>query len=177
MTQVPETPNLVTYLRPLRQRAWLIALVAVVATAATYLYYASRPKDYVATTTVLAQISPLERVLVGDPGLQVDANEVAVLIESTQVRDAVARKLGGMPGSVQAELVEPPAGGTPNVVSVTATASRAEDAARLANAYATTFSSLTATQDRQKVTEARERAEANLRTLEEENADPQTLRD
>src|SRR5215218_8272543 len=58
-TQVPETPNLGTYLRPLRQRAWLIALVAIVVAAATYLYYESRPKDYVATTTLLAQMSPL----------------------------------------------------------------------------------------------------------------------
>jgi tyrosine-protein kinase len=174
---VPETPNLGTYLRPLRQRAWLIALVAIVAAAATYLYYDSRPKDYVATTTLLAQMSPLERVLLGDPGIQVDANQVAVLIESTQVRSAVARKLGGMPGSVDAEVLENPTGGTPNVVSVTATASTAEDAARLANTYARTFSTLTAMADRQKVTEARSRAEAELQELEATNADPRRQRD
>jgi polysaccharide biosynthesis transport protein len=174
---VPENPNLRTYLRPLRQRAWLIALVALVATTATYFYYAARPQDYVATTTLLAQMSPLERVLLGDPGIQVDANEVAVLLESTQVRDAVARKLGGMPGSVEAEVLENPTGGTPNVVSVTATASTAEDAARLANTYATTFSSLTAIQDRQEVTDARQKAEAELRQLEEANADPTRQRD
>jgi succinoglycan biosynthesis transport protein ExoP len=174
---VPETPNLGTYLRPLRQRAWLIALVAIVAAGATYLYYESRPKDYVATTTLLAQMSPLERNLLGDPGIQVDANQVAVLIESTQVRDAVARELGGMPGSVDAEVLQNPTGGTPNVVSVTATASTAEDAARLANTYARTFSSLTASQDRQEVTDARLRAEEELRDLQAANADRVRQRD
>jgi Mrp family chromosome partitioning ATPase len=174
---VNENPDVRAYLRPLRDRAWLIALVVVVATATTYAYYSTRTKEYVATTSLLAQRSPLERALIADPGTDIDANDVAVLIESEQVQDAVARKLGVVSGSVQAEAVPSQSGAAPNVVKLTATASSGAGAARLANTYAATFASLTASQARQAVTDAKARAESELRQLRQTNDDPDRQRD
>jgi polysaccharide biosynthesis transport protein len=174
----PATTDLRIYLRPLVERAWLIILVVVLVTAATYAYFESRPKDYTATTTMLARTSPLEAALLGEQVTQPNANELAVLATSRATAQAVDRRLRGrgVDGNVSAAAVENPGGNPATLVRLTATASRPADAALLGNTYATTFASLSSARTKQQVRRTREQYEAELATLTENDADPSRRR-
>src|SRR4051794_21572867 len=55
--QPTESIDLQELLRPVRSRWWLILAVVAVATAGTYLYYASKPKRFTASTELLIRAS------------------------------------------------------------------------------------------------------------------------
>jgi Mrp family chromosome partitioning ATPase/capsular polysaccharide biosynthesis protein len=170
-----EALDLRALLRPLVDRIWLILAVVVLATAATYAYYASRPKEYNATTTLLIQPSPLERSLLGEQqGSLTDPEAAVLVIESGPTQRLVAERVGGDTpiGSVNATAPEQVNLSAANPLTITVTSSSAEGAARLANAYAAVLSSLSERRARQRVRETRRSAQARLDELKRENRDP-----
>jgi capsular exopolysaccharide synthesis family protein len=165
------TPDLRAYLRPIIDRWWLIVLVVAFVTAAAYVYYSSSENEtYRATTTLLARTSPVESALLGEQPTQVDTTELAALIESRATSEAVHGRHRGerLSGSINAQTLEDTTSNTSTparLMTITATSDSAKGAARLANAYATTFASLTSSRTRGQVAAARQRNERELADL------------
>ena len=130
-------------LRELARLWWVIALVAVVATAAAYVFSAIQPAKYRAEATLLYNGSITDPVL-----LQREIQNVALGVTDRQIESRVAGILGqplpsrgsfnvsstqGAPaGSVGVEV-------STNLALVTVESSTASLSARLANAYADAF--------------------------------------
>jgi len=128
-THSAEPVDLRELLWPIRSRWWLIVAVVVVATAGTYLYYSVQPKRYTASTDIL--IRPSE----ADPGFSSGdagrtSKNILRLLESSPVVESVKHDVG-VSGHVSAS-----ASTDSDFVTITVTANSAENAARLANAYA-----------------------------------------
>jgi succinoglycan biosynthesis transport protein ExoP len=137
-------PNPTRYLEALRQHWLLIVVVVVVGVASAGVYSALVSKRYRANADILVTpISPDDAALLGfnllrdsgDPSRSVLT--AARLIETPRVADAVRARLD-LPMSRRALLdavaVKPV--GQANIVSIVAEASTAEQAARIANAFA-----------------------------------------
>lgn len=126
-TQPTESVDLRELLRPLQSRWWLIVAVVAVATLGTYVYYASKPKEYTASTDLLIRASEADAGFAsGDPART--SNNIVRLLESSAAVERVEDNASGrvsVGGSADSDFV-----------TVTATAGSADGAAGLANAYA-----------------------------------------
>jgi Mrp family chromosome partitioning ATPase/capsular polysaccharide biosynthesis protein len=128
-THPTESLDVRALFRPVRARWWLILAVVAVATAGTYVYYASKPKRYTASTDVL--IRPGE----ADPGFSSGdagrtSKNILRLLKSSPVVEAVKQD-AGVSGHASAA-----ASTDSDFVTITATADSPDSAARVANAYA-----------------------------------------
>jgi Mrp family chromosome partitioning ATPase/capsular polysaccharide biosynthesis protein len=143
------------YLAPLIRRRWLVIGFVVLATVATYAYYASQPTTYEASTKILVAAggNPLDAVAVelSDRTIQ----DQAGLLTSREVATSVARRLG-RPGEASALAASITAASAPgsNFLTITARRSQAEDAARVANAFAQAFVQLRSDAARKRVQKA-----------------------
>jgi Mrp family chromosome partitioning ATPase/capsular polysaccharide biosynthesis protein len=137
------------YLRPLKARWWLIAMIAVVVAAGTYKYYAGKPVFYESSTSLYMQqsggISGTNSAL--DPNFL--ANQ-AVLLRTDGVAVQAARLLHyqGDPAALLGLVSAAPESGT-DFLTITATTGDPVDAARVANAFAQAYISTQETNSQQ----------------------------
>jgi Mrp family chromosome partitioning ATPase/capsular polysaccharide biosynthesis protein len=124
-----ESIDLRELLRPLRSRWWLILALVATATAGTYLYYASKPKRYTASTELLIRASEADAGFSSSDASRT-AKDLVRLLKSSPVVEQVQRD-AGVSGQVSAS-----ASTDSDFVTVTATAGSPNHAARLAHAYA-----------------------------------------
>jgi succinoglycan biosynthesis transport protein ExoP len=166
-----ENSDVRDYLRPIWAHRWLILAVVVIATAATYFYYASKPKQYRAGTSLYVKASQLDQILFGvdttsATNPQRENQNLATLLQSRVVANEVSRRLNhgtsgrGVPGSIVAVPSQ-----DSDFVSITATSANPNDAARVANAYAQAFINVQSGQVRQKTQDALDVAKAQLQHL------------
>ena len=153
MTSGSETPNFAApriqvsafkrYVGTIVEHAWLVVLCVVVCVAGTAVYVATAPRKYQATADMLISPIPADTTtLVGLPVLFSSGNQTtdvltaSSLITTPQVAANVVRTLGlnESPGALLANVTATPVGAS-NLVSVTATASSAAEAQRIANAF------------------------------------------
>jgi succinoglycan biosynthesis transport protein ExoP len=151
----PERIDVRSYLEPIWARKWLVLAIVVVATAATYAYFTTQPKEYTASTDVFVQTSELDRALFGagadtDPDRNT-ANQASFL-RSRAVAARVAKKLDykGRPGDLSKRIEVERAEGN-DFVTISATGSTPRSAARLANAFAAALISLREASTRNRV--------------------------
>jgi Mrp family chromosome partitioning ATPase/capsular polysaccharide biosynthesis protein len=128
---------------PLRRRWWIVAAIALVISAITYLHYRGSPPTYTASTTVYVQPSPLDALL-GGTAATTDAdrtvNNQARLVMTPAVANEVARKLNfkGDPRELLT-FVNAVAAENSDFVQIEATASDPQFAADVANGFAEGF--------------------------------------
>jgi tyrosine-protein kinase len=127
--------NLVDYLAVLWRRKFTILLTVVVAVAIAIGIDFARTKQYTSTASLLLTVpgisanSPLAQAYATQPNVPTDIE----LIQSAQVQDAVTKKIGSAPGVAVSQV------GTTNVVNISATSPDPGEAAKVANAYATSY--------------------------------------
>jgi capsular exopolysaccharide synthesis family protein len=143
----PETAQhgLARYLTTIRDRWWLIALVLLICVGAAAAYVATAEKVYEAQADLLVTpVSSSDPVTTG-LGLIQDSNDptrdvstASRYVESVPVAERVkgALKLDGSPAQILNKVDAEPLAQS-SVVTVTAKANTADDAARIANAFAT----------------------------------------
>lgn len=157
------------YLRPVWARKWLILLILIAATAATYVHYDRQLSVYEASTQIYVQTSATDQVLGGTVSYvdneRVTANQ-AKLISTRQVAEKVAEKLDfeGDPGALLGALTVTPAAET-DFVTITAQANSPTDAADRANAFAEAFAEVRSSSNRDRLQEALGQARAELQSL------------
>ncbi len=133
----------------LRRRWWVIALVTVVVTAASFGFSAIQQKKYTATSSVLFQSQPIAQTAAGlQPSAAVSATatplvmatNVQLLSHQAGVAAATARIVGhGLrAGEVSGSLSVAEEGQT-NIASVSATSPQPRLSAAIANTYAAQF--------------------------------------
>jgi Mrp family chromosome partitioning ATPase/capsular polysaccharide biosynthesis protein len=164
-----ETTDIRQYVEPIRSRWWLILAVAALATAGTYFYFDSKPREYTATTDVYVRTSPIDRALFGgDTPVDPDrnTNDQAKLLKSRTVAEQVAQRLDSKedPASLLSALVVKNTAGS-DFVTINATRSTPAGAARLANAFATEFIRARRSASRGEISAARQVAEEELSRL------------
>ena len=143
---IPEEPqqslDFRDYLRPLRNRWWLIVITVVVVTAGTYIYYDRQPEVYSATSQLFVETSSLEQVLFGSGGGRPEEtiDDLSLLLQTTPVAEQVAVDTG-FTGDPRALLgsVSAAGDGASSFIFVTAQAGSPSDAANLANAFSRAF--------------------------------------
>jgi polysaccharide biosynthesis transport protein len=141
-----EPPALPSAMRVVRERWWIIVLVAIVGLIAGVLYGASATKSYQATATVLIQpSSPISEAAVAAASTAAeDPTRIAatdlLLMTSPAVANAAqqALKIKMSPSDLRAEVT---ASEEPNadLFDITASDSDPARAAKIANAFATEF--------------------------------------
>jgi Mrp family chromosome partitioning ATPase/capsular polysaccharide biosynthesis protein len=143
-----ETFDVRAYLRPVWRRRWIILLIVVLATAATYVLAARQHNEYVASTdvyiTVVDPATAIGAVAPTTPPTAQGMQDVATLFTAQAITAGVYQKLHmplGSAGSVNvAPLTETSATSTEtSFVVVTATSPSPTLAARLANTYVSVF--------------------------------------
>jgi Mrp family chromosome partitioning ATPase/capsular polysaccharide biosynthesis protein len=153
MTSGSETPNFAApriqvssfkrYVGTIVEHAWLVVLCVVVCVAGTAVYVATAPRKYQATADMLISPIPADTTtLVGLPVLFSSGNQTtdvltaSSLITTPQVAANVVSTLGlkESPGALLVNVTATPVGAS-NLVAVTATASSAAEAQRIANAF------------------------------------------
>ncbi len=153
MTSGSETPNFAAprirvssfkrYVGTVVEHAWLVVLCVVVCVAGTAVYVATAPRKYQATADMLISPIPADTTtLVGLPVLFSSGNQTtdvltaSSLITTPQVAATVVNTLGlkESPGALLGNVTATPVGAS-NLVAVTATASSAAEAQRIANAF------------------------------------------
>ncbi|MEA2283048.1 MAG: tyrosine-protein kinase [Solirubrobacteraceae bacterium] len=154
------------YLRPIWGRKWWILLVVVAATAASYAYYDHKPRLYRASTSIFIQSSELEQALSQGATYTDDRTtaDQASLLTTSVVAQKVARKFGytgGDPRDLFRQLTVTPRSGQ-DFIDLTVTYPDPRGAARLANAFATSFIESRSAELRGKVVRARLAAEREL---------------
>lgn len=131
----PEQLTLSDYLAPLRARRWLIVAIVVVATAGTYAYSSQQPEVYEASTKLYLNQNP-------EAGYSDDrtVENQATLLRSQDVARRVAEEAGyrGSPASL-ASRMRATRESEADFITITVQGDSAEEAARLANAYAKVF--------------------------------------
>jgi hypothetical protein len=88
---IAERPD---YMRPLKARWWLIALIGLVAAVGTYRYYANKPVYYQASTDLYMKSTTATDLLAGGSGGATDPNFLAnqaVLLRTPGVATMAAR--------------------------------------------------------------------------------------
>jgi Mrp family chromosome partitioning ATPase len=127
-------------LRVLRRQAWIILLCALVAAGVAYELAHRQSLKYEATAQLLIQTNSQDLALPNTPALFTDATRgratALQLITSHEVARLVAQQLH--PKSFDTQI-SATASGDSDVVSVTARAPTAVEAAQLANGYATEY--------------------------------------
>jgi capsular exopolysaccharide synthesis family protein len=143
-----EQEGLTRYLETIRERIWLVVLTVAITTGVAILYVATAAKTYEAEASVLVTPVPPEAELLVRVGLisgsadpARDVQTVASLATTNEVAERAQQDLDGVPeadGTPQDLLhhvsAEPVA--ESNIVAITGTAGTADDAARVANAFA-----------------------------------------
>jgi tyrosine-protein kinase len=164
----PETTDVRRYITPVWSRRWMILAVVVLATAATYLYYNSKPKQYTASSDIYVQTSPLDRALFGTDAsgaLDPDRNtaDQAKLLRSRSVAETVAKRqhFSGDPRALLSAIDVKASSGS-DFVTIKATQSSPAAAAQLANAFAAAFIAQRKAATRADITAGRQVAEAEL---------------
>jgi Mrp family chromosome partitioning ATPase/capsular polysaccharide biosynthesis protein len=167
----PESTDVRRYLEPIRSRWWLILAIVAIATAATYLYYDHKQKEYTASSAVYVQTSPLDRALFGNDNAQdPDRNNQnqAKLLLSRTVAQQVARRLhfAGDPAALL-DAVKVTVNSGSDFVTVKATQPTPAGAARLANAFIIEFIKARKAASRADITASKRVAQAELARLNE----------
>lgn len=157
------------YLRPIRDRWWLILLLVTAVTGATYLYYRAQPSEYEATSTVLLRISDVDQALFGSgvfPSDDRNTENQALLIETEPVARRAARAIDfdGDASALLGKVDAVPASGSDFII-VTATDGTASGAARLSNAFVDAFITIQSARSRRHVQKAIESLEGQLAGL------------
>jgi Mrp family chromosome partitioning ATPase/capsular polysaccharide biosynthesis protein len=156
------------YLRPIWARKWLIFLVVASTTAATYVYYDDKPRQYRASTSIFIQTSELDQALSQGTGYTDDrttANQASLLMTSVVAQKA-AEKVGyiGNPRDLFRYLTATPRSGQ-DFIDLTVTYTDPRSAAQLANAFAAAFIETRSDELRGKVVRARRAAQRELETI------------
>jgi Mrp family chromosome partitioning ATPase/capsular polysaccharide biosynthesis protein len=158
------------YLRPLRRRWWLIALVVLAAAGFTYARFADQPKRYISGTTVFLDTASSTSGLLGQAPSYIDPERVtrnqARLLSSRPVAVQVARRIGfgGDPAALQGAVSVQPSPDS-DFVTIAATTTDPRQAAQIANAYAEAFIDLRAGSTQEDLDAARARIRDRLSDL------------
>lgn len=157
-------------IRPLRRRWWILAGVALLVAAGTYLHYRDEPARYAAQTSIFVQPSQLDSIVFGGGSDVVTANRTvknqAQLLQTRSVAQKVARDLGysGSPeallGRVTATALE-----DSDFVQIQAVGPTPETAAAIANGFAKAFIELRSTELRDDARKVRIDIEQRLEQL------------
>lgn len=130
------------YLRPLRARWWLIAIIGIVAAVASYRYYAGKPVVYSASTSLymVGSSNALTGQANSGPTDPTFIPNQAILIKTEAVAAVAAKDLGfrGYPGDLLGSVGAAPVTGT-DFMTITGVAPDSLDAVRIANAFATAY--------------------------------------
>ena len=169
------TPDLGRYAATLR-RHWLLVL-AIVAVSATVAYgvAALSTASYSATAKVLLDQDRQVDALLGTNGYSPDPerelNTAVLLITQQPIAEQVRRTLGlDEPAGALAARVSATADSSSSIVAITATAADPEHAARLANAFATTYRRYRSETTDQAVGDALATARARRSSLTDDDA-------
>lgn len=166
-----DSANLRDYLRPVRERWWLIVAIALIAAAATYYHYHGQPRRYSASTQIFLQSgSQLDSILGtssssgGDPDRS-NRNQ-AILLQTTPVA-AEAAKLLNYKGDSRAllQLITVTPASDSDFLTVTATSSQPQDAIRVANAFAKGYIATRKAKARRQASQALTAAQRRLASL------------
>jgi capsular exopolysaccharide synthesis family protein len=136
--EVGADPALRCYLAVLRRRLWWIVGGALLGLAASLAVSFTQAKQYSATAELLVQPSGQAMGSAGGGDQPVTPTEVQTalqLVTSAPVQQAVQRRLGSHPPVYTAQVAQT------DVISITAIAVTAWQAARIANTYANAFAS------------------------------------
>lgn len=144
------------YLAPLVARRWLILAAVVLATAATYAYYAHQPKVYEAATKlyVAQEANPVVGATAGFSDDRTVENQ-ATLLTSVDVADSVAKRIGyrGAPAALAASVSAVPSSGS-DFITISARAPTPQRAAAIANGFAQAFIDLRSARRRDQIDKA-----------------------
>jgi succinoglycan biosynthesis transport protein ExoP len=143
MSDTPRYQTLRDYLRVIRAQRWLIVLIVVVFGGAAYAYSSSQEEKYQAEASLSFKDPTQDLSIIGIGSIPQSSPEQRAAINSelvtrVEVARRVQKELGTSesPESLQHAVSARPEART-NLVVITATASTAEGAAALANAFAT----------------------------------------
>jgi tyrosine-protein kinase len=141
-------------LRLLRRRGWILLACLILIPLGVYLFTASRPKVYQATTLLQVQGGADTTGLSPDfsaPASNLDA--IAGFVTTSAVAEEAARQLGTTPGAIAGGVS---ASADPNTgfITISATASTAARAVAIANAYAAALNATRAKRGIQSVNQA-----------------------
>jgi len=178
-----DTSQLVDYLRVLRRRWWLVALLTILTTAAALAVSLSGQKQYEATTEVLLRTQePINSVLTPEAGLapadpERELNTQVQLIRKADTAYEAQRRLRlGRSAGDLLEQVETDVSTSSDIVDITARDTEPLLAARIANAFAEAYVASRAESAREGFVEAARLAEIRLQALSEaERNSPQGL--
>ena len=134
-------PRLSDYIRPLTSRWWMVLVAVVVATGGVYAYYARKPNVY--TTSTLVYVTQPGNPVTGiqaAPPTDRDVADAAALLDSQENAAAVARKIGytGTPSDLLGQ-VSITSKQNEDFVQISTQSGSAQEAAAIANAFATQF--------------------------------------
>jgi succinoglycan biosynthesis transport protein ExoP len=165
---VNERVDVREYLRPIRERWLLIALLAVVVTVASYMYFNAKEPYYTASTTILNDAGSPAQLLEG--GVAVSPfeaerqaqNQIALLLTRPSA-EAIAKRLNfrGNPYALVGMVKIQPVSET-DFIRVTAKAGNPRVAALVANAFARQFLRLRVTTVQDQATRLKRAAEREL---------------
>jgi Mrp family chromosome partitioning ATPase/capsular polysaccharide biosynthesis protein len=137
-----EKLNLQDYLAPVSRFKWIVLALAVGVAAATYVHYHGRPRVYESSTNIYLGQSAVEQQITGTQvaSTERDTANAAELVHSQPVATRVAQEpgTGGTPEALLGDLhvvTDPNA----DVLTLVASWSDPQGAARLANAFAQAF--------------------------------------
>lgn len=155
-------------LRPLWTRWPLVLAIIATITAGTYLYYASKPKQYTASTQIFVKRSIAENALSEGAYYDETRNTInqATLVRTRPVAEEVAKRIRyeGDPTDLLGDVETLPAEDS-DFVTVTATQGDPRGAAVVANGFAEAFIRLRSAELRDQVAAGRRLAERELRGL------------
>jgi len=171
--QTPQgtNPQLRDYLRVLLERAWIVVLAIAVSLGATLFFSYRATPLYQASAKVVFQTNSLDRTLFGS---QVFANTNeprdvetgAALVKITEVAEAVKAELNSprtLPALLETVNVTPST--TSNVITIDAVSANSQEAADVANSFATQFILFRKETDQAVVAAARELVKAQMDSL------------
>jgi capsular exopolysaccharide synthesis family protein len=162
-----QTPELRDYLKLLRRRGWILLLCVVLIPLATYLYADSRPKVFQSSAVLQVQSTAADGPLLTGQDFgyaQQNTSAIAAFVSTTAVANEAARRLGEPRGSLLGAATAT-ADQETGFVTITATASTAQRAADIANAFASALSAAREKRARKRVDTAIASVEKDLETL------------
>lgn len=157
------------FLRPIWRRRWLVAVVVIVTSVATYAYNVRKPERFRSSTQIFLQASDIDQALfsLGGP-LEGDRNIVnqANLLQTPAVAREVAERIDfrGDPAALLGAVEVTPSTGSDFLV-VSAVGDTPSRAAELANAFAAAFIELRAATTRADIERALDTTRRQLARL------------
>jgi Mrp family chromosome partitioning ATPase/capsular polysaccharide biosynthesis protein len=155
-----DSTDLRDYLRPLKARWWIVVIIALLAAVGTYRHYQHSRVTYTAQTNLYLQSSggsSLDSILGTSNSVipQRAANNEAILLQTEPVARIAAQKLGyrGNPRGLLGLISVTPSADS-DFLNLTATASSAQDAIRVANAFAQAYVTSKTQSARQRASQA-----------------------